>query len=251
VLSLLLALAAPLAGPSFHGQGVAVRPRDPWVFRCVLDRRPRMVTLALSDELWLAYDAEQCGLYKVWKGGVQFDGAVYTSVHGPQPTSVGPTYTLGAEGELWSIAREGQVRTVKARYRGHVFSGGQVKLVCELPLDDGGFVRVEETPEVVRSERLFEDPSAVAPWLDRGLVGLRRSFATSGLPAGASARLRVRADCRGYLIDRLLELEETAEDLPNGTRVRHVSGLLPLDANAPANELILFFDAPVPEPSKK
>jgi hypothetical protein len=48
------------------------RPRDPWVFRCVLDRKPRMVTLALAEDLWVAYDATNCGLARAWKGGVKF-----------------------------------------------------------------------------------------------------------------------------------------------------------------------------------
>ena len=38
------------------------RPRDVWVFRSVLDQRARMVTLALHDDLWVAYDATHAGL---------------------------------------------------------------------------------------------------------------------------------------------------------------------------------------------
>ncbi|MBV6646936.1 MAG: hypothetical protein KI790_15875, partial [Cyclobacteriaceae bacterium] len=63
------------------------RPLDVWVFRSVLDKQPRVVTAALHENLWVAYDTEQGLLHKAWKGGVNFDGAVYTTVHGPQPTS--------------------------------------------------------------------------------------------------------------------------------------------------------------------
>ena len=77
------------------GQESIQRPRDIWVFRSVLDKRARMVTMALSDDLWVAYDATNCGLYKAWKGGVKFDGAVYTTSHGPQPTSEGAAYVVG------------------------------------------------------------------------------------------------------------------------------------------------------------
>src|SRR5689334_23362275 len=83
-------------------QSPVQRPRDPWVFRSVLDERARMVTVALSNDMWIAYDASDCGLYKAWKGGVHFDGAVYTTVHGPQPTSEGTAYVTGRGGKLWS-----------------------------------------------------------------------------------------------------------------------------------------------------
>jgi hypothetical protein len=66
------------------------------------------------------------------------------------------------------------------------------------------------------------------------------------VPPGVTVRLNVRADCRGYLIDRLLDVVES-DATENGVRVRHLSGQLPLDAAAPANDLILFFDPP-PQP---
>ena len=49
---------------------LADRPNDPFVFRSVMDKRPRMVTIALHDNLWASYSADSCSLYKTWKGGV-------------------------------------------------------------------------------------------------------------------------------------------------------------------------------------
>ncbi len=43
------------------------RPREAWVFRSVLDLKPRMVTAALSEDVWVAYDARTASLYKAWK----------------------------------------------------------------------------------------------------------------------------------------------------------------------------------------
>ena len=40
------------------------RARDPWAFRSVLDRQPRMLTLALNPECYVAYDLAHCVLYK-------------------------------------------------------------------------------------------------------------------------------------------------------------------------------------------
>ena len=54
------------------------RPRDPWAFRSVLDKKPRMLTIALDTACYVAYDLANCKIYKVWKGGVLMEGAAYT-----------------------------------------------------------------------------------------------------------------------------------------------------------------------------
>jgi cytochrome c len=74
------------------------RPRDPWVFRCVLDKRPRMVTLALSDEMWAAYDATHRGLYKVWLAA-HFDGPVHDRPR-PAADDAGHSYVDGIDGDV-------------------------------------------------------------------------------------------------------------------------------------------------------
>src|SRR5436190_12690140 len=99
---------SPTAQPAPQSAPTIVRPRDPFVFRCVLDKRVRIVTLALSDELWAAWDTQTCGFYKAWKGGVKFDGAVYTTAHGPTPSSLGKAYTEGLDGDVWFADVGGQ-----------------------------------------------------------------------------------------------------------------------------------------------
>ena len=80
------------------------RPRDPWVFRSVLNEKPRMITIALNDRLWVAYDTQYGSIYKAWYGGVDFNGAVYTTSHGPQPTSQGSSYINGLEDDnVWYL----------------------------------------------------------------------------------------------------------------------------------------------------
>ncbi len=124
------------------------RPNDPWVFRSVLDERPRMVTAALNDEMWVAYDARFGSFYKAWKGGVNFDGAVYTTVHGPQPTSKGYAYYTDTKDDIeWSVIREGKTITPKIQYKGHRLTPeNQVIFLIDLVLQDK-VIRVEETPE--------------------------------------------------------------------------------------------------------
>ena len=79
------------------------RGNSPWAFRSVLDGQPRMLTLALANRFWAAYSAQDGNLYKVWRGDVNFDGAVYTTVHGPQPSSLGDAYFVNEVSRPWSI----------------------------------------------------------------------------------------------------------------------------------------------------
>jgi cytochrome c len=68
------------------------RPIDPWAFRSVLDKKPRMLTLALDTACYVAYDLAHCTLYKVWKGGVLMEGAPYTNKKNVEPTTWGTSY---------------------------------------------------------------------------------------------------------------------------------------------------------------
>lgn len=72
--------------------GKIQRPRDPWAFRSVLDKKPRMLTLALDTACYVAYDLAHCTLYKVWKGGVTMEGAAYTNKKNVQPSTWGQSY---------------------------------------------------------------------------------------------------------------------------------------------------------------
>ena len=97
------------------------RPHDPWVFRSVLDTQARMVTLALDDNLWVAYSAEFGSLYKAWKGRVEFDGAVYTTAHGPQPLSIGDAWILNDIEMPWRLKVNGAEVKPDVQYRVHSF----------------------------------------------------------------------------------------------------------------------------------
>ncbi|MEQ1932486.1 MAG: family 16 glycoside hydrolase [Fimbriimonadaceae bacterium] len=93
-------------------------PRDIWVFRSVLDGRARMATANLGKDIWVAYDAANCGMYKIWIGGVKLDGSVYTDEHGPQPTAVGETAWKGpADKQVWNLNWNG--KNIKPRFRGY------------------------------------------------------------------------------------------------------------------------------------
>lgn len=173
---MILAAAAILATPAvLTHQSAPTRPREVWVFRSVLDNHARMATVALDENLWVAYDATNCGLYKAWNGGVKFDGAVYTSSHGPQPTSIGAAYQRGEiEKPVWSLTLPNSAQPVRPTYKGYRIIRGQVQFHFQFPLSGDRVVDVYETPEVVRSG---------------SNIGLERRFMVTALPAGATLSL--------------------------------------------------------------
>ena len=111
------------------------RPIEHWVFRSVLDWNPRMITLALSDKLWVSYHAETGALYKAWKGSVYFDGAVYTTAHGPQPISIGNSYVENKYKNPWFILSGIDTLSATFHYKGHRFVAGKAQLMYAFTSD--------------------------------------------------------------------------------------------------------------------
>ena len=235
--ALVLVLAPPQSIP------VPERARDPWVFRCVLDKKPRMATLALSKEMYVAYDATHCGLYKAWKGGVRFDGAVYTTEHGPQPTSAGSVYLEEQPRDVWSAEVGGVPVAAKARWQGYALHDGRATLVYSIELPDGRAVRVEETPEYVEPDAV--DPSGGEDaGVARGSPGLMRSFRAFDLPADVRVLLALRTDGLAK-IARALERERFV-DVPGSNRAE-VHSVLPLMKGLAENHAIVFWER-LPDP---
>jgi cytochrome c len=153
------------------------RPNDPWVFRSVLDSIPRVVTFALHQDMWVAYSAEHASLYKAWKGRVNFDGPVYTTHHGPQPTSVGDAWIQNNHITPWIILTGDKESTPKnVEYKGHRFEGEHAHLMYELTLSDGKVVKITEQPEFTQNEK--------------GRMGLERTFKTTDVPEGIQIGLK-------------------------------------------------------------
>lgn len=171
------------------------RPRDPWVFRSVLDQQPRMITATLNNELFVAYDARYCGLYKAWKGKVILDGPVYTTTHGPQPTTDGYAYfEERLQAPAWRLVIDGNEVTPKAHFKGHYFKNGQVTFRFFLEDGAGHSADVEETPEYISKS---------------GKNGLHRHFVVKNASANTTVVLKTS----------LTNLEKENDYETNGTLV--------------------------------
>lgn len=194
------------------------RPHDPWVFRSVLDQKPRMVTAALSDDIWVAYDARTGSLYKAWKGGVNFDGAVYTTVHGPQPTSKGYAYYTDSNEDIeWFLVDGDQVIKPEVNYKGHKFSDDQVVFTYQLITKEGKVITVKETPEVI----------------SRGnQTGLSRKFSVDNAgeySVGLKTTVSSLINERDYSTTGDFQVTSSDEDEYPGGNVTNISGHLILN----------------------
>ncbi len=152
------------------------RPLDVWAIRSVLDKKPRMLTVALDSAMYVAYDMARCKIYKVWKGGISMNGTAYTGEKEVQPTSWGTDYLNDSvQNFTWTAKRNGQTQPVKMQNRGYVFRKNQIFLQHDLILGKDT-IQIEERPEFIRNKA--------------GKPGLERIFVTSNVPAGISVTLK-------------------------------------------------------------
>ena len=154
------------------------RPREPWVFRSVLDGRARTVTVALHDHLWLAYDAASGAWVKAWRGHVEFVGSVWDGRHGPQPVSRAEhTYFTDDHGTGWWAVRDGEPIDAQSGFVGYTYENGGVALRTRVTATGVGEATVTERPEA------DVDPGGSVTWV--------RQLTVEGLPAGVSLRALV------------------------------------------------------------
>ena len=182
----------------------AERDNQPWVLRCVLDQRARVVVMALSPDLWAAYDAETCGLYKVWPGtardgGMNFTGSVYDTRHGPQPQTLGITLDTFGGNDLSRLFKDGEMLDVEPSFDGYQVHGQDgVTLRYHFDLD-GQRVNVTERPEAA------------------GPNALRRDVTVEGLPEGTELHLMlangegVNVRIEGTNEDNRIQVEERGQ----------------------------------------
>ena len=162
----------------------------PEAIRSVLDGRARMVTFP-GEDLWLAYDAAQCDLYKAWDGDVKFDGAVYTYAHGPQPTSQGVPYWLGDDQPSWQLVGPNGIQTITPTFGGYGQSDAGLTMHYYLKQADGSRTHIVEIPSVEKAAD--------------GTIHLKREFMVAQSAPGVYPRLLLR----GHQFGQMTEITAT------------------------------------------
>jgi cytochrome c len=229
-----LAVAGIFSCTGDRSASAPARGRDPWVFRSVLDLKPRIATVALRKDFWIAYDAGRASLYRVWKDGVMLDGPVYTTAHGPQPLSQGPAWLISPYEEPWRVLLGGDTLRPEVRYLGHAFTKqNQVRFRYELKLPGVG-IRIEERPEYIEDEK--------------GRPGLERIFTVENAPAGAQVLLQTHLNslpsARSYQTDGLFTARAQTEAVIPGAQLYAVDGWLALNSDKPTRFAAWFHPEP-------
>ena len=217
------------------------RPLSPWVFRSVLDQQPRMITLALHDDVWAAYSTQNCALYKVWKGNVNLDGAVYTTVHGPQPSTLGNGWFENKHAQPWMFQKNGNPIDANLQYKGHRFEDGQAILSYQATLSDGQRMTIEERPEFIKTES--------------GLSGFERVFITKDVPDGVNVQLKTNLSSivskDNIKTNGQLEIASVEDVAVQNLVAQNVEGTLTLNSNASTNLATTFVAKPLIENKNK
>ncbi len=211
------------------------RPHNPWVFRSVLDSIPRIVTAALHDDLYVAYQTQTGAIYKAWKGGVNFDGAVYTTAHGPQPSSLGDGWFVGKYDQPWKVMIEEKEISPMVQYRGHRFKDGHVVFSLELTMPNGDVINVTEQPEHAAN--------------NSGLTGLERVFTTTNVPEGAKVILKTNLSSIGLETNITTDGEWAVSDKKDRSYKNingfDLDGILTLNSNGATTFTAYFTQKPL------
>ena len=191
--------------------------------------------MALDDNLWAAYSTEDCSLYQAWKGVVNFDGAVYTTAHGPQPLSVGEKYVVNKFPNPWKIKKsDGTIIEPDAQYKGHKVVEGEAVLMYELMHREIGTVTIEEKVEASTNDKM----QAV----------FTRTFTTSNVPEGSQVLLATNFHSivvkNNITTDGILKYTKEEEINNRGVSVLDLEGELTLNANASTDLTVTFMTNP-------
>jgi cytochrome c len=215
---------------------------DALVFRSVIDKRPRMLTMQLADDFWVAYDTAAGSIYKVWKQGVSLQGAVYDTRHGPQPFVKGNAWLVSPDSKPWSVVGSSTSGKPKVRYRGHAFIDGQnprpAELNWELRIKNDKKIEITETPRFVVDES--------------GRPGLERVFKVSGVPKSRRLELQLHLDslpdAQSYTTDGGFTVQSTKSISHDGQQGVSVEGVLRLNSNGRTRFTTWFQPQPMVAP---
>ena len=181
----------PMPDNADYGRVLAPgRGHAPWVLRSSLDGRPRMLSLALAPETWLAYATQDATLHQLWRGQLAFSGPAYDARHGNEPMSEGVAWLAHDATLAWQVREAKGWRPARVQWRGHGFApdGGAAWIRYSLFDAAGREAVVTEWPEWQSGAeaeasvfvRRFEVAPSGAPELAIALAGPAPEIAGAG-----------------------------------------------------------------------
>lgn len=203
------------------------RGHSPWVLRSSLDGRPRMLSIALAPEIWLAYSTQTAGVHQLWRGDIDFTGPVFDARHGAEPMSRGAAWWRPAAAMAWRVREAGGWEPATVHWRAHGFDpeSGALWLRFEVGDRAGRRRSLVEWPERVGQSAAEVGESGEGS-TDRAVrVGLERIFEVEAGEGPAVA----------------LEIDPHADSVETDGRVDS-AGMLALEPGR--TRFVQWFDAP-------
>lgn len=141
--------------------------------RSVIDGKPRMLTIALTNDIKASYDTQNASLYKIWQGEINLTGAVFDGRHGPQPSSQGQLF-LHNPNANWQLSQNASVE-----YVGYVSEPKSGDITIE-------YLVKGDSWKASLSERIEQD-------LTNNEFRIKRLFDVSDLPKSVVLKLETAA----------------------------------------------------------
>ncbi len=154
-------------------------PLSPGLSVQCLDKKPRMLTLALDSSMYVAYDLAHGTFYKAWKGGVLMEGS---TVHQQEERT---THVLGHPLLVRQCAAGAVGGAIPRKYA--------TDSVCQpgiRPPGQPGAAELRAGPDVGRYHSRTGTTGVRND--ETGQPGLERTFTVSDIPAGATLALQSR-----------------------------------------------------------
>lgn len=224
VLLAFIALFIACESDSTKDQSSSDRPLDTWLFRSVLDQKPRMLVAALHPDLYVAYETTQGKLYKAWKGIVNLQGAVYDGAHGSQPMSVGDAYIWNkTEASPWTLKKAGQEVEFEFDYKGHRIEDGTAELIYQFDHDGKAVAELTEKIDYTESEtgqlgleRVFTvekmDDAYSLQWKTEAVLVDKSQAACEGAELQSTEDRKIEFDNKSFILyELLLEMDKNGE----------------------------------------
>tara|TARA_B100000029_G_scaffold516513_1_gene630449 strand:- start:5514 stop:7868 length:2355 start_codon:yes stop_codon:yes gene_type:complete len=187
---------------------------DFWVRRTVLDEKSRMITVSFGNQLYMAYDLANSELYKVWSGGVIWEGAAINDIKTVQPRTWGISYEQELNPEFYWMEENGKdKKPLKAFYKGYVLEHEKITFKYVVTLSSGEVIKIDEQP-------LLE--------LKDNIIQLTRKFFTTELPNGFSLYCEgIKLKSGSYTIWSKIFNKSSIPDKPEYTEAIGNSGWVP------------------------
>lgn len=171
----------------------ASRPLEKWIYRAPIDGRQGVISLALHERLWAAYDTQSCEVFQTWQGGIRR----------PHPDSayehMGYQYYQNQLTPAWKVTQKGKELAVRPQF-------DSMELILDHPIMHYRLLLPDSQSIVIKEYLSFHGNEK-----NVNRNGLTQTFWVESIPAGVEVHLAMSQD--GLFLKRDLRSSYKFADL--------------------------------------